>query len=269
MLSVRCPVCPVLSSCLSITFKHCGQTIGRIKTKLNWHAGRPQPSWPHCVRWRLSPFHPQKGGGAPSPIFGLFLLWPNGLMHQDASCTEVGLSPGDFVLDGDPAPPSPKRGRRPFPPIFGPCPLWPNGWMHQAATWSGGRPEPGRLCDRWEPSPPPQKGADHPIFSPRILWSNGCMDQDAAWYGGRRRPARHCVRWGPSFPPLKWHSPQFLAIVCCGQTAGLIKMPFGMEVGLGPGDFVFDGNAAIPRKKGTPTSLDFRPMPIVAKRLDG
>jgi len=26
---------------------------------------------------------------------------------------EVGLSPGDFVLDGDPAPPSPKRGQSP------------------------------------------------------------------------------------------------------------------------------------------------------------
>ena len=45
--------------------------------------------------------------------------------------------------------------------------------------------------------------------------------------------------------------------------------PYGMEVGLGPGDFVFDGDAAIPRKKGTPTPLNFWPMPIVAKRLDG
>jgi len=30
---------------------------------------------------------------------------------------EVGLGPGDFVLDGDPAP-LPKKGT---PPIFGPC----------------------------------------------------------------------------------------------------------------------------------------------------
>jgi len=27
----------------------------------------------------------------------------------------VGLSPGEFVLDGDPAPPFPKRGRGPSP----------------------------------------------------------------------------------------------------------------------------------------------------------
>ena len=41
---------------------------------------------------------------------------------------EVGLSPGDYVLDGDQAP-SPKRGRSRISPIFGPFLLWPNGWM--------------------------------------------------------------------------------------------------------------------------------------------
>jgi len=57
----------------------------------------------------------------------------------------------------------------------------------------------------------------------------------------RPRGTRHCVRWGPSSPPLKGHSPQFSANVRCGQTAGWTKMLLGMEVGLGPGDFVFDG----------------------------
>jgi len=28
---------------------------------------------------------PHKGGGALSPIFGSFLLWPNGWMHQDVT----------------------------------------------------------------------------------------------------------------------------------------------------------------------------------------
>jgi len=42
-----------------------------------------------------------------------------------------------------------------------------------------------------------------------------------------------------------------------------------MEVGVGPGDFVFDGDPAIPRKKGTPPPLSFWSMSIVAKRLDG
>ena len=34
--------------------------------------------------------------------------------------TNVGLGPGDIVLDGDPAPTPPKVAQ---PPIFGPCPL--------------------------------------------------------------------------------------------------------------------------------------------------
>jgi len=36
--------------------------------------------------------------------------------------------------------------------------------------------------------------------------------------------------------------PQFLAHVCCGQTAGWMKMPLGGEVHLGPGHIVLDGD---------------------------
>jgi len=36
--------------------------------------------------------------------------------------TEVGLGPGDILLDGDPAPPAAQQ-----PPLFGPCLLWRNG----------------------------------------------------------------------------------------------------------------------------------------------
>jgi len=38
--------------------------------------------------------------------------------------------------------------------------------------------------------------------------------------------------------------PQFLAHVCCGQMAAWIEMPLGMEIGLGPDDFVLDGDPA-------------------------
>ena len=38
--------------------------------------------------------------------------------------TEVDLSPGHIVLDGDPAP-LPKTAQQ--PPLFIPCLLWPNG----------------------------------------------------------------------------------------------------------------------------------------------
>ena len=38
-------------------------------------------------------------------------------------CTEVGLDPGDIVLDGAPAP---SRKGAQQPPLFGSCLLWPN-----------------------------------------------------------------------------------------------------------------------------------------------
>jgi len=47
---------------------------------------------------------------------------------------EVGLGPGDFGLDGDPAPLPKKGGGAPFP-IFGPRPLWPNELVDQDGTW--------------------------------------------------------------------------------------------------------------------------------------
>ena len=95
------------------------------------------------------------------------------------------------------------------------------------------------------------------------------MDQDATWYGCRPRPRPHCVRWGPSSPPLKGAQPHFLAHVYCDQTAGWIKMPLGTELGLGSGHMALDGDPApLPSKKGA-KSPNFRPMSIVAKRLDG
>jgi len=49
--------------------------------------------------------------------------------------------------------------------------------------------------------------------------------------------------------------------------AGWIQMPLEMEVNLGQGDFVIDGDPATLPKKGPPPN--FRPMFIVAKGLDG
>ena len=46
-------------------------------------------------------------------------------------------------------------------------------------------------------------------------------------------------------------------------------MPLGMEVDLGPGDFVLDGDPATPRKKAHALPSNFWPMSIVSKRLDG
>jgi len=100
------------------------------------------------------------------------------------------------------------------------------------------------------------------------------------------QPRRICVRWGPipSFPQFSAHfycgqmagcikmpfgmdvglrsvptpqkgaePPKFSAHVYCGQTAGCIKMPLRMEVGLSPRDFVLDGDPApVPKRRRSP-----------------
>jgi len=53
-------------------------------------------------------------------------------------------------------------------------------------------------------------------------------------------------------PRRKGHSPQFSAAVCCGQTAGWIKMPLGTEVGIGPGHIVLDGDPSLPQTGHSP-----------------
>ena len=79
-----------------------------------------------------------------------------------------------------------------------------------------------------------------------VLWPNSWMDQDETWHAGRPWPWPHCFRWGPSSPsPKAGQSPQFSAHICFRQMAGWIKMPLGMEEGVGPGDFVLDGDSAL------------------------
>jgi len=55
---------------------------------------------------------------------------------------------------------------------------------------------------------------------------------------------------GNQFPdPQKGTAPQFSAHICCGQMTAWIKMSLGMELGLGQGDFVLDGDSvAFPQK---------------------
>ena len=152
---------------------------------------------------------------------------------------EVGLSPGDFVLDGDPAPIA-KKGTEP-PPDFRPISLRPNGWMHQDTNWFGGRPQLRGLCVRWRPSPLSRKGQ----FSAHVY-----CGQTAAWIKmplGMQEglgPGDFVLDGDPAPLPKRrrspGRSPQFSAHVYCGQTARWIKMALGMEVGVGPGHTVLD-----------------------------
>jgi len=88
-----------------------------------------------------------------------------------------------------------------------------------------------------------------------VLWPNGWTDQDETWPAGRPRPWPHYVRLGPTSPSPKGHSSQFLAYICCGQMAEWIKMSLGIDLRLGPGDFVLDGEPASstsPKRGGAP-----------------
>jgi len=109
---------------------------------------------------------------------------------------------------------------------------------------------PGHIALDGDPAPPtPKKG--HSAVGPCLLRPNGWVDLDATWYGGRPRPKRLCVRWEPSFPPPKKREQSLnfrpMCVVAKRLDGLIFNMPLGMEVGLGPGDFVLDGD---PNKKG-------------------
>jgi len=73
---------------------------GWMDRNATWHEGRPQPRR-LCVRWGTQPPPSTEGMESPPQFSAHFYC------GQTAGCidmplgTEVGLSPGDFVLDGD------------------------------------------------------------------------------------------------------------------------------------------------------------------------
>jgi len=88
-----------------------------------------------------------------------------------------------------------------------------------------------------------------PVCNVGVLWPNGWMDQDETWHGGRLGPGHIVLDGNPAPPPQRAQPPfQFSAHVRCGQTAGWIKMPLGMEVGLRGGDIVLNGDPAPPKR---------------------
>jgi len=129
---------------------------------------------------------------------------------------------------------------------------------------------PGEFVLHGDRAPPPQRGQNSPIFGPCLLWPNGWIDQDST--GGGPRSRLYCANEDPAALPQKGAEPlQFSAHFYCGQTAGCIKMPLGMKVGFGPGDFVSDGDPApllqlVGHNRHGP---NFRPMSIVTNQLDG
>ena len=93
---------------------------------------------------------------------------------------EVGLSPGDFVLDGDPAP-YPKRGGAPQ--------FSAHIYSGQTATWikmplgtEVGLSLRDVVFDVDPATPEKREHPPHPIFGPCLLWPNGWMDKDCLLY---------------------------------------------------------------------------------------
>jgi len=112
------------------------------------------------------------------------------------------------------------------------------------------------LCYKGTQLPLTERG-NSPQFSAHFY--AGQTGRCINWYGGMPRP--HYARWGPSSSsPKRGQIPQFSAHVYCGQTSEWIKMPPGMEVGLGSGHIVLD--------EGHSPPLNFRPISVVAKWLD-
>ena len=64
-----------------------------------WYGGSPWP-WPHFVRW--GPNYPHQTGHSPKFLAHVCCSQTAGWMRMPLG-TEVGLGPGDIVLDGDPA----------------------------------------------------------------------------------------------------------------------------------------------------------------------
>ena len=110
MLSVRC--LSVCLSSLSVTFVHCGQTVGQTKMTLGMQVG-------------LGPGHIVLGGDpSPAPLKGHSPQFSAHICCGQMAAwikmslgMELGPGPGDFVLDGDHAPASPKGGHN-FRPMF-------------------------------------------------------------------------------------------------------------------------------------------------------
>jgi len=88
---------------------------GSMHQDATWYGCWPQPRG-LCVRWRPSLPSPTKGAEPPSQ-FSAHCAQMAGCIKMPL-CTEVGLSPGALVLDGDPAP-LPKRGQSPLPNFKG------------------------------------------------------------------------------------------------------------------------------------------------------
>ena len=125
--------------------------------------------------------------------------------------------------------------------------------MDQDATCYRGRPWPRRHCVTWSgPTHPSLKKGTTPTFwrmsivAKRLLCIRIPLGMEVGLSIG------DIVLHGDPAPPGKKAQPltQFLANVQCGQAAGWIKTPLGMEVDVGPGQCLLWPQSSISAKAG-------------------
>jgi len=88
-----------------------------------WYRGKLQQPRPHCVRW--GPSSILKGAQQPSQFSAHVYCGQTAGWNKMPLGTEVGLGPGDIVLEWRPS--SPPRKATQQPPLFGACLFWRNG----------------------------------------------------------------------------------------------------------------------------------------------
>jgi len=153
-------------------------------------------------------------------------------------------------------------------PIFGPCLLWLKSWMDQDVIWYGGRSRPRPHCARWGPSSPSPKGhSPLPPFSAHI-----CCGQMARWIKmplGRKlglSPSDIVLDGDPAPRPKRERSLPTFGPCLLWLNGWMDQDATWYGGGPRPSDVVLDGDPAPPKRC---TASSFRPMSIVAKRLDG
>jgi len=90
---------------------------------------------------------------------------------------EVGLGPGDFVFDGDPAPP--EKGHNPMQFLADVYCGQTAGWIKMSLGTEVNLGPGDVVLDGV--AGPPLKGAQPPVFGCCPLWPNGWMDEDATF----------------------------------------------------------------------------------------
>jgi len=107
-----------------------------------------------------------KGGTELSPIFGQFLLWPNGWVHQDATWYGGRPQPRQLCVRWGPSYPQKKVTLTPTRFLAHVSCGQTAGWMKTPL----GRPRPRPLCIRRVPSYPRKGHSSPPLFGPCLLW---------------------------------------------------------------------------------------------------